>query len=188
MVPGMPMATYPDIDGRPDISGINRAFTDILVMALACDQTRVFSNFFTHSVDNVLFPGAPEGHHQLTHDELGEQPEVTAIMVLIMQEFAYFISKLQSIQEGDGTLLDHCAVLGTTDCSFGRTHSLDEYPILLAGSASGALNTGFHYRSMTQENASKVLFSLTKAMDVPLASIGGNEGLVTSGLTAIEAA
>lgn len=186
MVPGMPMV-YPPVDGRPQISAINRSFIDIAVLALACDQTRVLSNFITYPVDNILFPGAPEGHHQLTHDELGEQPMVTAIMVQIITELAYYINALKSIPEGDETLLDHMVLFATTDCSFGRTHSLNEYPIVLAGTASGALQTGFHYRSETGENTSEVLLSLVNAMDIPAASFGSGAGLATNGLAAIEA-
>jgi hypothetical protein len=187
MVPGAPMASYPDINGRPAISAINHAFSDVVAMAIACDQTRVFCNYLTHPVDNILFPGAPEGHHQLTHDELGEQPNVTAIMVQIMAELEYFLSALKAIPEGDGTVLDHCAVLATTDCSFGRTHALNDYPVVVAGTANGALQTGFHYRSATQENASKVLLSIVRAMDIPAASFGADAGMVTDGLSEIEA-
>jgi hypothetical protein len=186
-VPGMPQATYPNVNGLEPLSQSNHVFSDILALALACDQTRVFSNWFTHSVDNVLFPGAPEGHHQLTHDELGDQPNVCAIMVQIISELAYFLSALKAIPEGDATLLDHCAVLASTDCSFGRTHSLNEYPIIVAGTANGALQTGFHYASETQENASKVLLSLVRSMDIPAASFGVDAGMVTDSLSALDA-
>lgn len=193
-VPTSPAANYPNINGLPDLPDLNKAFCDVLALALACDQTRVFSNYFTYPVSNPLFPGAPEGHHQLTHDELDstvngvfmEQPQVTAICVQIMQQFAYQIEALKAIPEGEGTLLDNCIVLGTTDCSFGRTHSLNEYPILLAGTASGALPTGFHYRSTTNENASEVMLSIIQAMDVPVASFGSGAGLATQGLPALE--
>jgi hypothetical protein len=187
MTPDMPLADYPSIEGREQVSARNRAFSDIIAMALACDQTRVFSNFITNPVNNVLFPGATAGHHQLTHDELGDQPQVTAICVQIMEELAYFLQKLKSVPEGDGTLLDHCAVLCTTDVSLGRTHALDEFPIVIAGTASGALKTGFHYRSEAQENVSKVLLSLCHAMDVLKDDFGYEEGHVTSGLSEIEA-
>lgn len=187
MTPGAPADDYPAIEGREQVSAPNRAFTDILAMALACDQTRVFSNVITNPINNVLFPGATAGHHQLTHDELEDQPMVTSICVQLMAELAYFIQKLKSVPEGDGTLLDHCAVLCTTDVSRGRTHALDEFPIIIAGTASGALKSGILYRSDAQENSSQVLFSLMNAMDIPTTSFGYEEGLVEKGLSAIEA-
>ena len=72
-------------------------------MALACDQTRVFSDYFTTPITNVLFPEASAGHHQLTHDEPGDQPEVHEIVLKIMAEFNYLVASLQSIEEGEGT-------------------------------------------------------------------------------------
>lgn len=161
--PATPAADYPDVDGRPQLAAANRAMCDILAMALACDQTRVFSNFFTSPVNNLLFEGATAGHHQLTHDEPGEQPQVFEIVRDVMAEYAYLVEVLRNVPEGDRTLLDNCLVLGTSDCSFGRTHSLDEYPILLAGTAGGYFKRGYHYRSPSSENASKLMLSIIRS-------------------------
>ena len=184
--PGMPAADYPDIEGREQLSAVSRVMSDMIAMALACDQTRVFTNMFSQSVNNVLFGNAPEGHHQLTHDELGDQPQVSAIVVSIVQELAYFLEALRKIPEGDGTLLDHAAVIGTTDCSLGRTHSLEEYPMVIAGTANGALKTGFHYRPPVTDNMCKVMLSLLRAFGVHAQSWGVGPGMVTAGLSAIE--
>jgi hypothetical protein len=185
-VPAKPLDAYPDVDGRPPLSDISRAMVDILVMALACDQTRVFSQWFSNSVGNPLYPGVSSGHHQLTHDEPGAQPQVHSILLYIMAEFAYLVKAMQSVPEGASTLLDHCAILGTSDCSYGKSHSIEEYPILIAGGCNGALKTGVHYRSPSNENTSKVLLTLARAMGLTLDSYGKDTGLVTSSLTAIE--
>ena len=153
-------------------------------MSLACDQERVFTFQFSHPVNNLLYAGATEGHHQLTHDEPGEQPMVQGILRQIMTEAAYFIQALKNVQEGTSTLLDHCAVLFTTDCSDSRTHSVAEYPIFLAGSANGALASGVHYRA-AGENVSKLGLTLLKAFGVPVTSFGSDEGLVTEELPAL---
>ncbi|MCK6518447.1 DUF1552 domain-containing protein, partial [Myxococcota bacterium] len=42
--PATPEASYPDLDGRPQVSARNRVMADMLAMALACDQTRVFGH------------------------------------------------------------------------------------------------------------------------------------------------
>jgi hypothetical protein len=186
-LPRMPAESYPDIDGRPQLSEISRIMGEILAMALACDQTRVFTNVFTYPVNNVLFAGTPAGHHQLTHDEPGDQPTVSRIVQAIMTELAAFLEALRAVPEGEGTLLDHCAVLCTSDTSFGRLHALEDYPILIAGTASGALVKGIHYRSATGENSSRVLLTLLRAMGVPLAEFGVEGGRVTEGIGAIEA-
>jgi hypothetical protein len=180
------MAEFLDVDGRPPLREINAAHSELIALALACDQTRVFSNWFTANTNNVLFEGARAGHHQLTHDEPGDQPQVHAIILKIMECLADSITALKDIPEGDGTLLDNCAMLATTDCSFGRTHSILEYPILIAGQAGGALRSGIHYRSSGQENASKVPLTLMRAVGMRPESYGLDEAYETEGLSAIE--
>jgi hypothetical protein len=186
MLPAEPLEDYPDANGVPQMSAVSRVMSDLVAMALACDQTRVFSVMFSKPVNGVLYPGATAGHHQLTHDELGDQPQVHAIIVQIIEELAYFIGALRAIPEGDGNLLDNSAVLGFSDCSFGKSHAVDDYPLLLAGSACGALRQGIHYRAPSAENASKLGFSILRAMDLSPTAFGGDEGLVTEGIDEIE--
>lgn len=182
--PQAPLDDYPDVNGRAQLSAISRVVSDLVAMALACDQTRVFTNMFSQPVSNVLYPTATEGHHQLTHDEAGDQPQVGAILKFIMGELGYFIDALQKIPEGDGTLLDHCLIVGTTDCSLGRTHSLENYPLLLIGGANGGIKTGIHYKS-NGENAVKVSLALLRLMGVKAASFGVGPGQTSDALTAI---
>jgi hypothetical protein len=157
-----------------------------VALALACDQTRVFSNYITYPVNNLLFEGASAGHHQLTHDEPGDQPEVNAIVKYLIEEFAYMVESLRAIPEGDSTLLDNCVVLGTSDVSYGRTHSLSEFPILLAGTAGGALKKGVHYRSASAENATRVPLTIARALGVQLSEFGKDEGKAADSIGALE--
>lgn len=177
----------PDIDGRPQIDVTNDLFADLVAMALACDQTRVFSHVASSPLSHILYPGATDDHHRLTHDEQGEQPQVRSIIMRLMNNLAYFLNALDAIEEGDGTLLDHTVILGTTDCAYGQTHSVEDYPILLAGSACGRIKTGVHYRSSAAESVSHVGLSLVRAMGVQAGSFGLDAGQVTEGLSAIEA-
>lgn len=169
------------------ISERHRLITDLLVMALACDQTRVFSMQLTGPVSNWLFPGVSAGYHQLTHDEPGEQPEVQNAVTQIMGEAAYFIEAMRQIPEGDGTLLDNSGVLLTSEVSYGKTHAIDEYPIIVAGSSCGSLVQGIHYRSTTKENAGMVPLTLMRASGVTLESFGVDALETTTGLSALEA-
>ncbi len=179
--PDMPAEMFPDVDGRPQMSAISHAMSDLMAMALACDQTRVFFNMYSQSVNNTLFPAAPAGHHQLTHDEPGDQPQVDAIVRLIMADLAYFLTALRNVQEGDGNVLKHSIILCTTDCSYGRSHSLDDYPIVIAGSGGGALRTGHHVVARG-ENSSKVMLSILRAMGVRASEYGLGAGRTTDAL------
>ncbi len=185
--PDAPPTEFPDVDGRPQVSAVGRALTDLLVMAFACDQVRVVSHYINDAVADTLFPGMTAGHHDLTHNETGEQPQVDAITRLIVEDLAYFVQALDLLDEGDGTVLDNSVILAGSEVSLGQTHSLDDMPLLFAGGCCGRLRTGVHYRGGVQENASTFMLTLLRAMDVVAPSYGTGEGEVTDGLSGVEA-
>jgi hypothetical protein len=127
---------------------------DVLSFALACDQTRVFSMMFSDRLSGLRQAGSSSQHHQLTHDEaiddeLGYQPEATEFIYTSMEAWADFIERLAAIPEGDGTLLDNCLVFGHSDVSFAKVHGITGVPMMIAGSAQGALRPGVHVRGAT---------------------------------------
>jgi hypothetical protein len=186
MRPDGPEESYPDIDGRPQIQAIHAAMAELVAMSLACDQTRVVTLQITRPLNNVLFPEATDGHHGLTHNEGGDQPEVHAITTYLMTCFADFLAALDAVPEADGTLLDNTVVLACSETSEGKTHSLDEMPVLLAGGGCGALARGTHIRSYTQENVGKVMLSVARSLDVNLATWGGGDAEVDEGVSELE--
>lgn len=174
-VPGQP-PTFENTQYRE----ISRTMADLLAMALACDQTRVFSNMFSGSVSLAVYRSLSQttNHHSLTHDEPGDQPQVQAITEYTMEELAYLLSALRAVPEGDGNLLDNCAILASSDVSDGRAHTITEYPILVCGGGGGALRTpGVHVRR-EGDNTSKVLLTLLRAMDLPFDEFGVGGGRV----------
>lgn len=184
MSPMQPLPAYPDIEGRPQLEARNAIQSELVAMALACDQTRVVTIQYSRAVGNLLYPDASDGHHNQTHNEPGEQPEVQAITEHIMEGFSTFLQTLKAIPEGDATLLDHTVALATSDTSEGRTHSLDEMPVVLGGSACGRLVTGQHIR-YERRNSNALGLSVLRAMGINQASFGiGSE--VTDGLSEIE--
>jgi hypothetical protein len=184
--PTEPEASYPDVDGRVQVSARAMAVHDVMTMALACDQTRVFHFQISKPVSNLLFPGAPDGHHNLTHDEAGTQPNVHNITLQIISELAYFLEQLDSVPEGDETLLDHCCILATSEHGEARTHDIRNIPMLVAGSAGGALAQDMHYRSYSEENAGKVTLTLLRALGINATSWGDEDTYTTDGLPALE--
>lgn len=185
MRPDEPLAEYPDVEGRPQMDLLNDVMADLLAMALACDQTRIFTVMYSQPVNNVLYAGHSSGHHQLTHDEPGDQPEVHEIVTGIMGRLNRFLERLDAVDEGGESLLDHSIVLGTSDVSLGRTHSLDDYPILLAGGGCRTFKTGIHYES-PGENVCRLSYSLLQAMDVPVASFGEGPAATDVGISDLE--
>lgn len=185
--PGAAPGSVPDVMGQEQIEQKNRLMSDLLVAALACDLTRVFTVTFSTCGSGVLVwqAGATDGLHYTCHTEANPQPIVHRATVFTMQQFAYLLKKLKETPEQGGNLLDQCAILCTTEHSEGNTHSIDEFPILVAGGAGGKLKGGIHYRSKTKENTSKVLLTLLRAVGCELSEFGYNQGRTTETVAAI---
>lgn len=89
--------------------------------------------------------GNPYGYHTMTHH--GEDPDklkwFTKSDILYMQEWAYFLDKLQQVQEGEGTLLDHSMVVwGSTGGSINAHNNRHLPAVLCGGSRIGVQHRG----------------------------------------------
>ncbi|HET6280520.1 MAG TPA: DUF1552 domain-containing protein [Polyangia bacterium] len=132
-------------------------FSDIMVLAMQCDVTRIFSFMFANAVTGRTYPalGATRGHHDISHH--GGNPANLALLTKIstfeVQQLAYLLTKMQSVKEGANDLLYNSTVLYSSDVSDGNRHNHDDMPILVAGHGGGMLNTGQH---IVYPGASKV--------------------------------
>ena len=123
--------------------------TDLMLMAVACDQTRVFNMFYASAFSATTKPGYDKPHHTATHEEavdeeLGYQPNTSWYTRRAMEEWAYYVGALAAFREGDGNLLDNSLIYATTDQSFAKTHSIEGIPMFTAGNAGGRIRTGLH--------------------------------------------
>jgi hypothetical protein len=187
-MPMKPEGLADNPDGEPFVER-TAAMSSVLALALACDLTRVFSVHFTGSAANpVLHPAdMSRGHHDVTHEGEAGQEQIDRATIFTMEQLAVLLDALAAGVEGDSNLLARSAVLATSDTSDGALHLVDDYPILIAGSAGGFFKSpGIHHRG-AGENTSQVLLSLCRSMDLQLTQFGGGGGLVTEGLTAIQA-
>jgi hypothetical protein len=188
LMPTKPAELADNPEGEPFVERMV-AMSSVLALALACDLTRVFSIHFTGSAANpVLHPaGMSRGHHDVTHEGAAGQAQVDEATIFTMEQLAVLLDALAAGTEGDSNLLAQSAVLATSDTSDGSLHLVDDFPILIAGSAGGFFKSpGIHHRG-TGENTSQVLLSLCRSMGLQLTQFGGGGGLVTEGLTAIQA-
>jgi hypothetical protein len=184
----MPSAAQ-DTSGDQNLTATNASMAGLLSLALACDQTRVFSVQFSGSVGGTSYPELKisTNHHSLTHDEAGDQPQVQSITVFVMQRFAALLEALKGIQEGDGNLLDRSVILASSDVSEGQPHSINNYPILVAGGGGGKLvHPGVHFKGKNN-NASDVLLTLLQTMDLPVTEFGQGGGHTTTAVSALRA-
>jgi hypothetical protein len=138
----------------PEIDSVrtnHRLMTNLLVMALACNQTKIFNMNYSDAASTIRKPGSEVTHHVLSHEEpidpqLGYQPETTWFVQRAMEALGEFIAALAKVKEGDGRLLDHMLVYIHSDTSFARVHALNNFPIMFAGQANGRVRTGLHIR------------------------------------------
>ena len=156
--------------GNSQFPAVSRLQIDQLVMALACDLTRVASLQWSKAVSGVRFEwlGIEQGHHDLSH--LGNSDPtmtstITAINTWYAEEVAYLLSRLDAVPEGDGTLLDNTLVVWGNELSRGNTHGHDPVPFVLAGGAGGAFETG-RWLQVDGHPHNRLLVSLCHAMGV----------------------
>jgi hypothetical protein len=133
----------------PELQKVVPLMARLVALGLATNQTHVFNIALAEPGSTIFMPGDSKPFHQQTHEEpidpvLGYQPISAVFSTHSMKFFAMVVKELEDIKEGDGTLLDHSLVLAYTDTSFAKMHALDGIPILLAGSASGRVKTGYH--------------------------------------------
>ena len=143
--PTTPTGTF---DGETSVVQKLDVMSDILVAALRCDLTRVFTIAFTTSASLLQMNGAGQingtGAHQL-HDacHAGERDIITAFTKMNLTAYAMLLDKMTADKDVNGqTLLDNSVILGTSEYGEGYTHSNKETPIIMAGKAGGKLDTG----------------------------------------------
>ncbi len=133
----------------PLVVARHKMMTDLLAMAVACDQTRVVNMAYCATFSNTTKPGYDKPHHTTTHEEpvddkLGYQPVVSWFTRRSMEGFAYFVQAFANIKEGDGTVLDNMFIVADTDHGLARMHALDGMPFITAGRAGGKVKNGYH--------------------------------------------
>ena len=138
---------YVEMYGGVDITDKTRLMLDIMALAFWSDASRVSTFMFGNSVSNRNFTfldGVKGNHHSISHHMEKEEAleEYVRITAWHIEQYAYFLQKLKSIKEGDGTLLDNSMILFSSDLRDGNRHSPKNLPLILGGKGGGAIKTG----------------------------------------------
>lgn len=149
-----PTLETPDVDrpadGIPqDIDQHMRLMCDILVLAFRTDTTRVCTLKLNNDHSSLRFPnlisdrGPTQAidymiHHLLSHTNNGDWLKVNRFFT---EQLAYIAGKLDSIQEGERTLLDNSMILYLSSMMTGN-HNNDQLPVVMLGSGGGQIKTG----------------------------------------------
>jgi uncharacterized protein DUF1552 len=159
-----------------------RLMFDLQVLALQGDVTRVITFQLARETSTRTYTeiGVPDPHHPLTHH--GNDPAKIARMAKInafhVSLFAYFLEKLKSTPEGDGTLLDHAVYLYGSGMGNPNVHDHVNLPILVAGGGAGRLKGARHIRYAEPTPLANLHLTLLEKVGVRLDAFADSTGKV----------
>jgi hypothetical protein len=157
-----------------------RLMMDMIALAFQTDSTRIITFMYQNESSNRSYPeiGVRAGHHDLSHH--GGNPEKQAQISKINRYhvglFADFLRKLNSIKEGDGTLLDSAMIMYGSGLSDGDRHNHDNLPILLAGRGGGTITAGRHRRFRRETPLTNLYVAMLDRMGVAVPSFSDSTG------------
>lgn len=157
---------------RPDDGGNLaarvRQMNDLMALAFQCDLTRVATFMLGNGGSNRPYPflGVNDGHHQISHHQGNPRnlEQLQAIDTWEVEQLAYLLQRLRSIDEGDGTLLDHCLVFFSSEIEDGDAHRHTNLPVLLAGKAGGAVTPARHVVYRDRPPIANLFVSIIRAL------------------------
>ena len=155
---------------------------DLQALAYQTDLTRVTTFMIGREFSGRSYPeiGVPEAHHPTSHhdNDPAKLAKLTKINAFHVSSFARFLDTLQSIPDGDGTLLDHVVLLYGSGLSDGNAHSGRSLPILLAGRGAGAFTGGMHMRYAGDPPLSNLHLTILNRFGIEATTFGSSSGLL----------
>ena len=155
---------------------------DLQVLALQGDVTRVITFQLARETSTRTYTeiGVPDPHHPLTHH--GNDPEKIARMAKInafhVSLFAYFLEKLKSTPEGNGSLLDHALYLYGSGMGDPNVHDHVNLPILVAGGSAGRVKGGRHIKYAEPTPLANLHLTLLERVGVRMDAFADSKGKV----------
>jgi hypothetical protein len=129
-------------EGIPqNIADHMRLMCDILVLGFQTDATRVCTLKLNNDHSSLRFPHLAVDymiHHLLSHSDTGDWLKVNQFF---LEQVAYVARKMNSIQEGDRTLLDNSMLLFCSSMLTGG-HDATQLPVAILGGAGGQMKGG----------------------------------------------
>lgn len=153
---------------------------DLQVLAFQTDMTRVSTMVVARegSVRTYGEIGIPDPHHPLSHHRGNSEwiEKLARINRYHIELFGYFLQKMDSIQDGDGTLLDHSMIVYGSAISDGNQHTHNNLPALLAGGGNGCLKPGRHLMYKPETPMANLYLALLDRVGVKPEAIGDSTG------------
>ena len=153
---------------------------DLQVLAYQADLTRVITFMMGRETSMQVYRdiGIANPYHQLSHHQ--NDPEkiakVLQIDIFHTKMFAYFLEKLRSTPDGDGSLLDHSMIVYGAGLSDGNLHLHTDLPILLAGGGAGQIKGDRHLRYPKGTPMTNLFLTMLDMMGLPMENFGDSTG------------
>jgi hypothetical protein len=163
-----------------DFSDHLRLMFDLQVLAFQTDMTRVITFMVGPEQGNWTYEqiGVPEVHHSLSHHQgVPEKLEkVARIDLYHTQQLTYYLDKLRTIEDVNGSLLDNMILMYGSGLSDGNDHLLQNLPIVLLGGGSGNIKGGRHLKYAKDTPMTNLYLALLDKFDIPLDQFGDSTG------------
>jgi hypothetical protein len=153
---------------------------DLMALAFEADVTRVFTFMLNREASQLVFPnlGFNEPWHHVSHH--GNEPEKLALLVKLntwqIEVFSKFLGRLRSTPDGDGSLLEHSAILWGSGMSDSNTHSPLDVPYLMVGKAAGAFAGNRHHAAPKGTQLADVMLTVAQRFGVETDRFGVSTG------------
>jgi len=181
--------TRADIAVPPSPVGVPETFDehfkimfDLQALAFQAEITRVATMMYARDTSGAVYPnsGVREGFHVASHhsNSRANMDRFAIINRYHVELLAYFLEKLKSTPDGDGTLLDHSMILYGSSMSNGNQHDHDPLPVILAGGASGQLSGGKHVMTAPHTPMSNLLLAVLNKLGIPATAHGDSTGMI----------
>jgi len=168
--------------GSPSVwSEYYKLMADLMVLAWQTDMTRVSTFQIGHEMSLRAYPelGFGDSHHSVTHHH-GEPEKIaktTQINTLHTKMLAYYLDKLRSTPDGDGSILDHSMILYGAALSDANLHLYTDLPLLLVAGGVNGIKGGQHIRYPNRTPMANLLLTMLDKAGVPNVSrLGDSTG------------
>jgi hypothetical protein len=155
---------------------------DLLALAYQTDLTRISTFMLAREVSGRAYPeiGVSDSHHPLSHhqDEAAKLERLHKINEYQFRQFAYLVSKLSAMPEGDGTMLDSTLFLYGTGISDSNTHFHDDLPIALVGGKAAGIKGGRYIRYAKGTPLANLHVTILEKMGIAVEKFGDSTGKV----------
>jgi hypothetical protein len=153
---------------------------DLQALAYQADITRVSTFMLARELSQRTYPQvhAHDPHHSVSHhqNEPAKIETLTRIQTYHMQLFAYYLNKLRSTPDGDGSLLDHVMILYGSNMSNSNLHNHFPLPVVVAGGGAGQVKGYRHLKCPDHTPMTNLLVSMLGKSGVAMEKLGDSTG------------